>query len=94
MEVFNKEILFNYGKSHPEVASQISSWLNEAITVNWSKPQDIKERYRNASFLPNSRVVFNIKGNEFRLDVKIYYKQKTILVKRIGTHKEYDKWTF
>jgi len=94
MEVIGQGILDDYCKNHAEVASQLSAWLAEAREANWSVPKDIKERYGSASFLPNNHVVFNIKGNKYRLDTKVYYQRKTIIVKRVGTHLEYNKWDF
>jgi mRNA interferase HigB len=57
---------------------------------SWSQPADIKAQYRSASVLKNRRVVFNIKGNDYRLIVAIAYKLQIVYVKFVGTHKEYD----
>jgi mRNA interferase HigB len=54
-------------------------------------PQDIKTRYASASFLPGRRVVFNIKGNDFRLVVAVAYVQQALFIKFVGTHAEYDR---
>jgi len=94
MEVIGQGILDDYCRGHGEITSQISAWLAEAKAASWSVPNDIKERYRSASFLPNNHVVFNIKGNRFRLDTKVYYQRKIIVIKRLGTHADYDKWKF
>lgn len=56
----------------------------------WSQPADIKEQFRSASILKNRRVVFNIKGNDYRLIVSVAYRYQAIYVKFIGTHQEYD----
>lgn len=94
MEVIGQGILDDYCRSHGEITSQISAWLAEAKAANWSVPNDIKERYGSVSVLPNNHVVFNIKGNKFRLDTKVYYQRKTIVIKRLGTHEDYNKWKF
>ena len=94
MEVIGQGILDDYCRSHVGITSQISAWLAEAKAANWSVPNDIKERYGNVSFLPSNHVVFNIKGNKFRLDTKVYYQRKTIVIKRLGTHADYNKWKF
>ena len=60
----------------------------------WRTPAEVKARYVSASFLANNRVVFNLKGNKYRLDTKIAYQVGVVLVKRIGTHAEYSRWTF
>lgn len=55
---------------------------------------DIKARYPHASFLPGQRVVFNIRGGNFRLDARIDYGRGLVVVVRVGTHKEYEDWQF
>ena len=65
-------------------------WYSEARNADWKKPQDIKEKYRQASFLKDNRVVFNIAGNKYRLIVKINYPFGIVYVRFIGTHKQYD----
>lgn len=68
----------------------MKAWFEEATNASWNQPSDIKERYRSASILKNRRVVFNIKGNDYRLVVAIAYKLQVVYVKFVGTHKEYD----
>lgn len=85
-------MLFEFGRSHADVTLQLSAWLAEAEDAEWTAPNDIKSRYESASFLSDNRVVFNIKGNRYRMEAKIDYKRQIVLVKRIGTHSEYDKW--
>lgn len=94
MKVMGKKILFEFSENHADATVQVSAWLTEAEEAKWSTPNDIKARYVHASFLSDNRVIFNIKGNKYRLDTKIYYKRQMIIVKRIGTHAEYNKWTF
>lgn len=79
---------------HANVASVVDAWLAEAKAATWRTPADIKARYANASILANNRVVFNLKGNKYRLDTKIAYQTGVVVVKRIGTHAEYTRWTF
>ena len=69
----------------------IETWFRETLKAEWKSPSDVKLKYRNASFLINSRVVFNIHGNKYRLVVKIHYNLKTIYIRFIGTHEQYDK---
>ena len=69
----------------------IETWFRETLKAEWNSPNDIKLKYRNASFLLNNRVVFNIHGNKYRLIVKIHYNLKTIYIRFIGTHEQYDK---
>lgn len=69
----------------------LKAWLEEAKKANWTTPQEIKDQYGSASFVGNNRVVFNIKGNDYRLIVAIAYRLQVVYVKFIGTHTEYDK---
>ena len=75
---------------HPDAEQPLKAWFEEATNASWTQPSDIKERYRSASILKNRRVVFNIKGNDYRLVVAIAYKVQVVYVKFVGTHKEYD----
>lgn len=68
----------------------LKSWYDEAKNANWQAPQDIKELYRNASFVGNNKVVFNIHGNKYRLVVAINYKFGILYIRFVGTHKQYD----
>jgi mRNA interferase HigB len=61
----------------------------EAEDARWQSPADIKARYRSADFLPGNRVVFNIKGNHYRLVVKIHYNTGVVYIRFVGTHEEY-----
>ena len=94
MKVHNKKALEDFKERHADVRSHVDAWLCEAEEAEWKSPQDIKDRYVTASFLADNRVVFNLKGNHYRLDVKVSYKNQIVLVKRIGTHAEYDDWKF
>ena len=68
----------------------LEAWHEEALKANWNNPQEVKQQFRSASILKDSRVVFNIKGNEYRLVVKINYPYQIIYIRFIGTHKQYD----
>ena len=92
MKVLGQTILTKYGQQHADVRTQLNAWLYEALEAQWSAPSDIKARYPSASFLSDNRVVFNIKGNNYRLLVQINYRRSTVLIKKIGTHAEYDRW--
>jgi mRNA interferase HigB len=65
-------------------------WHTEARRV-WRSPQNIKAGYRTASILRNNRVVFNVKGNTYRLVVSVKYEFQVVYIRFIGTHAEYDK---
>lgn len=94
MTVVGKNLLVEFVRKHADARSAISAWTAEAETASWKGSQDIKARYLSASFIGEGRVVFNIKGNHYRLDVQIDYATQVVLVKRIGTHAEYNTWKF
>jgi mRNA interferase HigB len=90
MRVIAVSTLRSFWARHPDAEQPIKAWYEEATKASWTKPADIKAQYRSASILKNRRVVFNIKGNDYRLVVAITYKLQIIYVKFVGTHKEYD----
>lgn len=94
MKVVGREILEEFKKKHADARGQIDAWLAEAEEAAWESPNDIKARYSSVSFVGDNRVIFNIKGNNYRLDIKVSFKPPIVLIKRIGTHAEYDKWDF
>jgi mRNA interferase HigB len=79
-----------FWEKHPDAAQHLISWVDEVKKAKWSQPAEIKEQYRSASILKNRRVVFNIKGNDYRLVVSVAYHYQAVCVKFIGTHNEYD----
>jgi len=94
MKLVGLSILHKLCAEHGDCIQQVTAWIAEVKEAAWTVPNDIKNRYKNASFLPDNRVVFNIKGNRYRLDTKVYYKHKTVVVMRAGTHSEYSEWRF
>lgn len=93
MKVVARQILFDFCQKHSNCSSQIGAWIAEVEEAVWKSPRDMKARYPNASILSGGRVVFNIKGNNYRLEVQINYVSQVVLIKRIGTHAEYSKWS-
>jgi len=91
MRVIAVSTLRSFWERHPDAEQPLKAWYEEALQAAWAQPADIKVMYRNASVLKNRRVVFNIKGNDYRLIVAIAYKLQIVYVKFIGTHKEYDQ---
>lgn len=94
MRVVGRLTLDRFVEKHAEVRGAVDAWLREAMVATWRTPADIKARYASATFLGENRVIFNLKGDKYRLDSKIAYKTGVVIVKRIGTHAEYDRWTF
>ena len=94
MKVVGRTALDDFCRKHADVVSQFGSWLCEVREAKWESPRDIKVRFPHASILSDNRVVFNIRGNRYRLEVKISYVAQVVVIKRIGTHAEYSKWSF
>ena len=78
-------------KKYKDSEQPLKAWFDESKHADWKSPHDIKEMYRNASFVGNNRVVFNIHGNKYRLIVAINYTFSMCYIRFIGTHAEYDK---
>lgn len=91
MRIITKRTLQDFWQRNPSAEQMLKAWYHEAIQANWKTPDDIKDKYGNASILADNRVVFNICGNKYRLIVKIMYRIGWIYIRFIGTHKEYDK---
>ena len=93
MHVISRKTLREfYGRPGCEDAKgPLETWFYEAKHADWRSPADIKARFRSASFLKDNRVAFNIGGNKYRLVVKINYPTKTVFIRFVGTHKEYDQ---
>ncbi len=91
MRVIAKRTLKLFWEKHPDCAQQVLAWYQEACKASWKGPKVIKQQYPSASFLVDNRVVFNLKGNHYRLIVKINYDFQIVWIRFIGTHTEYDK---
>jgi mRNA interferase HigB len=91
MRIISKAPLKEFGAKYPPIKQAIDAWVYEVEQADWTTPADIKKRYPSADILPNNRVVFNIKGNHYRLIVKIHYNTKIVYIRFIGTHTEYDR---
>ena len=91
LQVLGKKILDDFNLKHAIVRGTLNAWLMEAEEANWTNPQDIKNRYPTASFLEENKVIFNIKGNHYRLIVVVDYQRQIVIVSWVGTHAEYSK---
>lgn len=91
MRVIAKKVLREFWTKHSDCEQQLKSWYREAETSGWKNMNDIKREYPSASILKENRVVFNIKGNTYRLIVKINFHYQIMWIRFIGTHREYDK---
>ena len=91
MRVIAKKILRDFWGNHKDCEQQLKSWFQEASKAEWTNSNKIKAEYPTASIIGNNRIVFNIKGNTYRLIIKINFDYQMIWIRFIGTHAEYDK---
>jgi len=91
MRIIARSTLRSFWEKYPDSEQSLKAWFHEASRAQWQSPSDIKRLYRNASIIANNRVVFNIKGNDYRLIVHVRYDISIIFIRFIGTHQEYDK---
>lgn len=89
--IIAKKTLKDFWERYPESEQYLKTWFETAKTAEWNSPADVKNTYANASILKENRVVFNIRGNSFRLIVKFNYTRQWAFIRFIGTHNEYDK---
>jgi mRNA interferase HigB len=91
MRIIAISLLRAFWTRHPQAEMPLRAWYAEASRADWKNPADIKAAYRNASFLPGNRVIFNIKGNDYRLVVAVHYNRGMMFIRFVGTHAEYDR---
>ena len=91
MRIIAKATLRAFWERFRDAEEPLLAWYREAEKADWASPAKVKEQYRNASIVGDSRVVFNIKGNDYRLVVKINYGYHVVYVRFVGTHSEYDR---
>lgn len=91
MKVVGRDILDRFCAKHADARRWIENWLSDARDAAWARSQDIKDRYASASFLAANTVIFNVKGNDYRLEVICAYRTSVVVVKWAGTHAEYDE---
>jgi mRNA interferase HigB len=92
MKLLGKKLLHDFMEAHVDARSHIESWEAEVEETQWGNPHELKNRYPKASLVKDQHVVFDLCWNKYRLLVQVNYKNGIVLVKKIGTHKEYDKW--
>ena len=91
MHVIALRTLREFWTRHPPAEAPLRGWYAEASRADWRTPADIKSAHHTASFLANNRVVFNIKGNDYRLVVAVRYTSGILFIRFIGTHAQYDR---
>ena len=91
MRIIARRTLREFWKKHAAAEQPLKSWFKEVSLANWRSPNEVKLRYRHASFLSGNRAVFNIGGNKWRLIVQINYDFKIVYIRFVGSHAAYDK---
>lgn len=89
--IFSKGTLRQFWEKYPETEQYLKTWYETAMNADWKSPNDVKTTYANVSVLKNQRLVFNIKGNSYRLIAKFNFEKQWIFIRFLGTHQEYDK---
>ena len=90
MVIISKSTLYEFAAAHSGVENAIDTWYRKTREADWSNFQDVKETFGTADYAGNDRYVFNIKGNNYRLVALIHFNRRTLYIRFIGTHREYD----
>ena len=90
MRVIAKRTLRAFWTQHKDCEHQLQAWYKEAREARWKKARDLQRMYPSVSIIPGNRAVFNIKGNHYRLVVRINYDYGIVWIRFIGTHRQYD----
>jgi len=91
MRIIAKKALREFWLRHPNAEEPLLAWYREVEQEDWDTPAKVKAKYRGASIVGGNRVVFNIKGNDYRLVVRINYAYRVVYIRFVGTHAEYDR---
>ena len=90
MRIIARRTLREFWEAHPDAEEPLRTWYTYVRQADWHTPSDGKGIFRTASFVGNDRVVFNIKGNRYRLVVVVVYRHHAVYIRFIGTHREYN----
>ena len=91
MRIIALGTLRDFWDKHADATEPLAAWYAIAFRSIWRSPADVKAAYRNASFLPGNRIVFNIKGNDYRLLIAMHYNRQIACIRFVGTHRQYDQ---
>jgi mRNA interferase HigB len=91
VRIIAKRTLRDFWTKHADSEQQLKAWYRETEKTEWDNINDLKKDYPSASILQDNRIVFNIKGNNYRLIVKFSFEYQICWIRFIGTHAEYDK---
>ncbi len=91
MRVISRRALRDFWESHADAEQPLRAWFREARAADWKTPAEVRNRYASASIVANDRLVFNIKGNDYRLVVAARYDLGILFIRFVGTHAQYDQ---
>jgi mRNA interferase HigB len=91
VRLFSRSTLRAFSDVHADARQALYAWFAEVKRATWKGPTDVKARYPSASFLAGNRIVFNIKGNQYRIVVQVKYEFLAVYIRFIGTHAEYNE---
>jgi mRNA interferase HigB len=91
VRVFNRSTIRVFADTHADARQPLFAWFAELEEATWGSPTDVKRAYPSASFLAGNRIVFNIKGNKYRVVVAVKYEFFVVYIRFVGTHADYDK---
>ncbi len=91
MRIVGRQKLDEFAAEHADARPWMENWISDTELSDWNAPQDIKDKYASASFLAENVVIFNVKGNRYRLEVLVAYKTRTVVIGKVETHAEYSK---
>ena len=94
MKLVGLLLLEEFKQAHADARGPLDSWRSNVERVHWDGPHDIKKEYPSASILGDKKIIFNIKGNKYRLVVKVKYQNGIVMIEWVGTHAEYSKQNF
>ncbi len=91
MVVMTRKKIRAYGKKHPQFSESLDTWCSTTEKANWCNFHDVKRSFNSADAVGGCLYVFNVRGNQLRIVAKIVFRVRTVFIKFIGTHAEYDK---
>lgn len=91
MRIIARKTLRDFWLTHPDAEQPLRAWFHDTKVAEWTGPADIRATYASASFLATNRIVFNIRGNRYRLIVSINYDYRVVYIRFIGSHAQYDQ---
>jgi mRNA interferase HigB len=91
MVIISKTILRDFGSKHPHAIDALNDWYDLVKDADWGVPGDVRQLFNSVDYVGNDRFVFNIRGNRYRLVAMIFFDIRTVFIRFVGTHTEYDK---